>query len=57
VVDVAHRLGMAVTAEGVESADALTLLGQIDVDRAQGYQVARPCAPDDLTRWLEQRSS
>ena len=57
VVDVAHRFGMAVTAEGVESAGALALLGQIDVDRAQGYQVARPCAPDDLTTWLEQRSS
>ena len=57
VVDVAHRLGMAVTAEGVESAGALTLLGQIDVDRAQGYQVARPCSPDDLTSWLEARSS
>ncbi|BEP15233.1 hypothetical protein acdb102_35440 [Acidothermaceae bacterium B102] len=57
VVDLAHRFGMAVTAEGVETPGALALLSEIDVDLAQGYQVARPCSPDDLTRWLEQRSS
>jgi EAL domain-containing protein (putative c-di-GMP-specific phosphodiesterase class I) len=55
VVNLAHRFGMAVTAEGVESAEALALLRDIGVDRAQGYQVARPCPADELTRWLEQR--
>jgi diguanylate cyclase (GGDEF)-like protein len=55
VVNVAHRLGMAVTAEGVETAGALALLSTIDVDLAQGYQVARPCSPGDLTQWLVDR--
>jgi diguanylate cyclase (GGDEF)-like protein len=57
VVDVAHRFGMAVTAEGVETRTALTVLSEIDVDLAQGYHVARPCAPDQLTDWLENRAS
>jgi diguanylate cyclase (GGDEF)-like protein len=55
VVDVAHRLGMAVTAEGVETPRALAVLSSIDVDRAQGYHVARPCGPEELTEWLEHR--
>ncbi|MDX6213912.1 MAG: hypothetical protein QOF82_2999, partial [Frankiales bacterium] len=55
VVDVAHRFGMAVTAEGVETPGALALLSSIGVDIAQGYHVARPCSPDDLTVWLDNR--
>ncbi|MDX6257611.1 MAG: diguanylate cyclase [Frankiales bacterium] len=55
VVDVAHRFGMAVTAEGVETASALDLLSSIDVDLAQGYHVARPSSPEDLTIWLDNR--
>ena len=57
VVDVAHRFGMAVTAEGVETHSALTVLSEIDVDLAQGYHVARPCPPDELTHWLQNRAS
>jgi diguanylate cyclase (GGDEF)-like protein len=57
VVDVAHRLGMAVTAEGVETEGALALLSSIDVDSAQGYHVARPCGPDELTAWLDNRTT
>ena len=55
VVEVAHRFGMAVTAEGVETSAALELLSSIDVDKAQGYQVARPSSPAVLTDWLEHR--
>jgi diguanylate cyclase (GGDEF)-like protein len=56
VVDVAHRFGMAVTAEGVETPGALALLSAIDVDLAQGYHVARPCSAEDLTVWLDNRT-
>jgi diguanylate cyclase (GGDEF)-like protein len=55
VVQVAHRFGMVVTAEGVETAGALALLSSIGVDLAQGYHVARPCSPDELTTWLDTR--
>jgi diguanylate cyclase (GGDEF)-like protein len=56
VVDVAHRFGMAVTAEGVETPAALALLSSLDVDLAQGYQVARPNSPEAIMDWLQERA-
>jgi diguanylate cyclase len=41
-IDVAHALGMEVTAEGVETAGALALLRVMGCDHIQGYLVARP---------------
>ncbi|MGZ8736637.1 MAG: putative bifunctional diguanylate cyclase/phosphodiesterase [Nocardioides sp.] len=53
IVDLGHRLGKQVVAEGVEvsaSLDALRLLG---CDCAQGYWIARPMPAAQLTRFLE----
>jgi EAL domain-containing protein (putative c-di-GMP-specific phosphodiesterase class I) len=53
IVDLGHRLGKQVVAEGVEvstSLDALRLLG---CDCAQGYWIARPMPAGELTRFLE----
>jgi EAL domain-containing protein (putative c-di-GMP-specific phosphodiesterase class I) len=44
-IDLAHNLGLRVIAEGVESAGALSLLGALGCDEAQGFYIARP-APD-----------
>lgn len=52
-VDLAHGLGMKVTAEGVEDAAALALLSGMGCDFAQGYFVARPMPLKDLLRFLE----
>ena len=41
-IDVAHALGMEVTAEGVETMATLALLRQMGCDHIQGYLVARP---------------
>ncbi|AYV45562.1 EAL domain-containing protein [Caulobacter flavus] len=41
-IDVAHALGMEVTAEGVETAGALALLRVMGCDHIQGYLVAKP---------------
>lgn len=41
-IDVAHALGMEVTAEGVETAGALALLRVMGCDHIQGYLVSRP---------------
>ena len=41
----AHDLGMDVVAEGVEHADQLLELRDLDVDLAQGYHLGRPGAP------------
>jgi diguanylate cyclase (GGDEF)-like protein/PAS domain S-box-containing protein len=42
VVSLARDFGSQTVAEGVEDADTLTLLGELDVDRAQGFYLARP---------------
>jgi diguanylate cyclase (GGDEF)-like protein/PAS domain S-box-containing protein len=54
-VDLAHRLGLKVVAEGVETQDAYDLLRTIGCDAAQGYLLARPLAASALTKWIADR--
>jgi diguanylate cyclase (GGDEF)-like protein len=42
VTDMAHAMGMEVTAEFVESGETLALLRNIGVDHAQGFFIGRP---------------
>ncbi len=51
-IDLAHGLGLKVTAEGVEDDPALTMLAAMGCDVAQGYLIARPMAVDPLIAWL-----
>ncbi|HTM80873.1 bifunctional diguanylate cyclase/phosphodiesterase [Asticcacaulis sp.] len=51
-IDLAHGLGMKVTAEGVETAAAFTLLQSMGCDIAQGYGIARPMPFGDLILFL-----
>jgi diguanylate cyclase (GGDEF)-like protein len=51
-IELAHRLGLAVVAEGVESDEVLQRLTDLGCDRAQGFCLARPMPADDATRWL-----
>jgi diguanylate cyclase (GGDEF)-like protein len=44
IVELGHRLGYGVTAEGVEDAAALEFLTAIGCDHAQGYFIGRPLA-------------
>jgi EAL domain-containing protein (putative c-di-GMP-specific phosphodiesterase class I) len=41
-ISLAHELGLAVVAEGVEEQDQLRLLSELGCDRVQGYLVGRP---------------
>jgi Amt family ammonium transporter len=52
VVDLAHAMGMAVTAEGVESVDRFNALRDAGCDRAQGFLWAAPARPDGLAASL-----
>jgi diguanylate cyclase (GGDEF)-like protein len=52
IVDLGHRFGLAVTAEGVETDAAWALLSSIDCDVIQGYRLARPLTADALKAWL-----
>ena len=46
IVELGHRLGYRVTAEGVETRAAIEYLCDIGCDHAQGFYVARALAPD-----------
>ena len=47
-VQLAHELGMAVVAEGIEDEACLAFLKGIGCDYAQGYFIGRPMSADDL---------
>jgi len=54
----AHGFGMTVVAEGVESANAATLLAEYGCEHAQGYHFARPMTAKELeTQWLARAAS
>jgi EAL domain-containing protein (putative c-di-GMP-specific phosphodiesterase class I)/GGDEF domain-containing protein len=51
-IDLAHGLGMAVVAEGVETPAAFALLASMSCDMAQGYLVSRPETLEELSAML-----
>lgn len=54
-IEMAHRLGLHVVAEGVENNASLALLQQYGCDYMQGFYLCKPIAADDFTRWLTAR--
>jgi EAL domain-containing protein (putative c-di-GMP-specific phosphodiesterase class I) len=54
IIDLAHGLGLTVTAEGVETLDQLLLLRELGCDVAQGYFVARPLESGALHDWIDE---
>jgi len=52
VVNLAHRLGIEVVGEGVESPDVLQALMATGCDVAQGYCIAHPMPLAELRGWL-----
>ncbi|MEA2638276.1 MAG: hypothetical protein QOE18_1333 [Chloroflexota bacterium] len=55
-IELAHNLGLTVVAEGVENDAALEILVEDGCDSAQGYIFSRPCAAEELTKWLADSS-
>ena len=55
-VEMAHALGLAVVAEGVEDAATLELLGRWGCDAAQGYHMSRPLPVERMDAWLAERA-
>jgi len=51
-IALAHSLGRKVVAEGVESREALELLGEMECDIAQGFITGRPMSLESLRRRL-----
>lgn len=52
-IELAHNMGLVVTAEGVETEAVLQHLGTLGCDLAQGYFIGRPMAAADLLAWMD----
>ncbi|MEO2266431.1 EAL domain-containing protein [Pseudoalteromonas sp. YIC-656] len=50
-VELGHKLGLRVVAEGVETEQSLALLKSYKCDYAQGYYLSRPLKPEQLIQW------
>ena len=57
IVDLAHAMRLRATAEGVEDAAMLAVLGEIGCDEAQGYFISRALDGDSLGEWLSRRAA
>ncbi|PAS98430.1 MAG: hypothetical protein CGU28_00895 [Candidatus Dactylopiibacterium carminicum] len=55
VIQLGHRLGKAVIAEGVETPEQAVLLARLGCVEAQGYLYARPMSADELHGWMAAR--
>jgi EAL domain-containing protein (putative c-di-GMP-specific phosphodiesterase class I) len=55
-VDLAHSLGLKVTAEGVETDMSLALLKGMGCDLAQGFLIAKPMPLKELLTFLAQNT-
>lgn len=56
IVGLGKAMGLEITAEGVEDAEALTFLAEIHCDKAQGYYIARPMPARDAIGWRNQHT-
>jgi len=54
-IDLAHTLGLAVVAEGVDSAEAWQRLVAYGCDQVQGNHLSPPVEAAELNAWLEER--
>jgi diguanylate cyclase (GGDEF)-like protein/PAS domain S-box-containing protein len=57
IIVVAHKLGLKVIAEGVETPGQLLMLDNAGCDYAQGYLFSKPVPSDDFIHLLQQEES
>ncbi|WP_299204464.1 GGDEF domain-containing phosphodiesterase [uncultured Amphritea sp.] len=55
-INLAHNLGLEVTAEGVEDPQTLELLKQEGCDLAQGFLLGKPMPEAEFTQWCRERN-
>lgn len=48
IIDLAHSLGLIVTAEGIECQGQLDMLRDMGCDKIQGYLISRPVPPNQI---------
>ncbi|MDO8863682.1 EAL domain-containing response regulator [Haliea sp. E1-2-M8] len=52
IIDLGHNLGLKATAEGVEDAETLNFLREVNCDLAQGYYISKPLFGQELLSWF-----
>jgi len=52
VIDISHRLGLEVVAEGVENQEQLQILKELSCDYIQGYYFYRPMSQNKIEKLL-----
>lgn len=57
MIDLAHRLGMSVVAEGVETINQLESLKRIECDSIQGYLISRPIPAEEIGNWVRKHEA
>ncbi|MCW8902226.1 putative bifunctional diguanylate cyclase/phosphodiesterase [Sedimenticola sp.] len=53
IMDIAHRFGLQVVAEGVDDQKVAAYLKKQGCDQAQGYYFGRPMPADEFANWLK----
>jgi EAL domain-containing protein (putative c-di-GMP-specific phosphodiesterase class I) len=53
IIGLSRTLGLAIIAEGVETADQLAILQRLGCEAGQGYLFSRPLAAEALEEWLK----
>jgi EAL domain-containing protein (putative c-di-GMP-specific phosphodiesterase class I) len=51
-INLAHDLGLRVVAEGVETGEALAMIGRLGCDEAQGHLIGRPQGAAAIAEWM-----
>lgn len=51
-INLAHNLGLQITAQGVESKEIIFRLKDYGCDMAQGYYLNKPLSVTDFTQWM-----
>ncbi|MFZ6649340.1 putative bifunctional diguanylate cyclase/phosphodiesterase [Undibacterium sp. TJN25] len=57
IISMAHRLGLAVVAEGAETIEQINFLKAAGCDAVQGYYISKPIPAKDVTAFLARRRS
>ena len=53
-IELAHKLGLAVIASGVEDEATLAELRELNCDAVQGFLVCRPLPAEDVPNWVKE---
>lgn len=53
IINLAHNMGLSVTAEGVETEEQLQLLKELKCDIIQGYIFGKPLCEEDVIKYIQ----